>query len=88
MWRKPVLVAAARLSAIRRKTASTAPMMTSIPAKILGIDGLTGSLQPGKRADLVIWSENPFSSFRAKVQKTLIAGKTVWTEGDAKKCYI
>ncbi len=63
-------------------------MMTSVPARILGIDNLTGSLQPGKRADLVIWSENPLTSYRAKVLKTLIAGETVWTEGDAKKCYI
>ena len=63
-------------------------MMTSVPAKILGIDDLTGSLQPGKRADLVIWSENPLTSYRAKVVKTLIAGEIVWTEGDTKKCYI
>ncbi len=37
--------------------------LTLNPAKGLGIDEETGSLEVGKRADLVLWSENPFSSY-------------------------
>lgn len=63
-------------------------MMTSVPAKLLGIDGVTGSLEEGKRADLAVWTDNPITSFRARVKRTLIAGETVYSEGDAKRCYI
>ena len=37
--------------------------LTLNPAKGLGIDDETGSLEVGKRADMVLWSENPFSSY-------------------------
>ena len=63
-------------------------LMTSDAAKVLGVDDVTGSIVPGKRADLVIWSENPLASFQAKVLRTLIAGETVYQEGDEMKCYI
>ncbi len=33
------------------------------PAKVLGIDAQTGSLTPGKMADLVLWSADPFSVY-------------------------
>ena len=33
------------------------------PAKALHIDDKTGSLKPGKMADLVLWNGNPFSSY-------------------------
>jgi imidazolonepropionase-like amidohydrolase len=36
--------------------------VTLTPAEILGIDGDTGSLSVGKRADLVIWSGEPFAA--------------------------
>ena len=37
--------------------------LTMNPAKALGIDDETGSLEAGKRADLILWSENPFSTY-------------------------
>ena len=37
--------------------------MTLNPAKALHIDGATGSLKPGKMADVVLWNGNPFSSY-------------------------
>lgn len=37
--------------------------VTINPAWALGIDGETGSLEVGKRADLVVWSGSPFSVY-------------------------
>jgi imidazolonepropionase-like amidohydrolase len=50
-------------------------MITLNPAKQLGIDKRTGSIEQGKDADLVIWSAHPFSSF-ARVETTMIEGTT------------
>ena len=33
------------------------------PAKSLGIFDQTGSLKPGKMADVVLWNGNPFSAY-------------------------
>ena len=30
---------------------------------------------------------NPLTDFRARIQETMIAGKTVYREGDEMKCY-
>ena len=37
--------------------------LTIHPAKSMGIDDVTGSLTPGKMADVVVWSGNPFSVY-------------------------
>jgi imidazolonepropionase-like amidohydrolase len=47
--------------------------ITANPAWVLGIDHLTGTLEAGKMADVVLWSGDPFSVY-AKVEK-------VWNEG-------
>ncbi|MGI9241323.1 MAG: amidohydrolase family protein, partial [Verrucomicrobiales bacterium] len=47
--------------------------VTLNPAKQLGIDDRVGSLEPGKDADLVIWSQHPMSG-RAIAQQTWIDG--------------
>ncbi|MCD9188881.1 MAG: amidohydrolase family protein [Pyrinomonadaceae bacterium] len=49
-------------------------MITFNPAKQLGIDKRTGSIEVGKDADLVIWSEHPFSPY-ARVETTMIEGE-------------
>lgn len=37
--------------------------ITANPAWALGIDSLTGTLEPGKMADVVLWSGDPFSIY-------------------------
>lgn len=49
-------------------------MITLNPAKQLGIDKRTGSVEVGKDADLVIWSDHPFSPY-ARVETTMIEGE-------------
>ncbi|MRG99397.1 amidohydrolase family protein [Xanthomonas sontii] len=55
--------------------------LTSNPAKALGIDKQTGSLEPGKMADVVLWNGNPFSSY-ALADKVYIDGAQVYDRTD------
>ena len=43
----------------------------------LGIDELTGSLEPGKAGDVVIWSGDPFSVY-SRADQVLIDGAVVY----------
>jgi imidazolonepropionase-like amidohydrolase len=47
--------------------------ITANPAWVLGIEQLTGTLEAGKQADVVLWSGDPFSVY-SKAEK-------VWNEG-------
>ena len=49
-------------------------MVTLNPAKQLGIDKRTGSIDVGKDADLVIWSGHPFSIY-SHAETTMIEGE-------------
>ena len=49
-------------------------MITLNPAKQLGIDKRTGSLEIGKDADIVIWSAHPFSVY-SHPEMTMIEGE-------------
>jgi imidazolonepropionase-like amidohydrolase len=42
--------------------------ITANPAWVLGIDSLVGTLEPGKMADVVVWSGDPFSVYTKAVQ--------------------
>jgi imidazolonepropionase-like amidohydrolase len=50
--------------------------ITANPAKALGILDQTGTLEPGKMADVVIWNRNPFSVY-ALADQVLIDGALV-----------
>ena len=47
--------------------------VTLNPAKLLHIDHKTGSLKPGKDADVVVWSDHPLS-INAKAEQTFVEG--------------
>ena len=49
-------------------------MITLNPAIQLGIDKRVGSIEVGKDADLVLFSDHPLSSY-TKVEKTFIEGQ-------------
>jgi imidazolonepropionase-like amidohydrolase len=51
--------------------------ITHNAAKSLGIDEQTGSLEPGKMADVVIWNQDPFSVY-AKAMKVFVDGALLY----------
>ena len=52
-------------------------MITINPAKQLGIDKRTGSVEVGKDADLVIWTTHPFDVF-SRVESTFVDGEMLF----------
>jgi len=55
--------------------------ITINPAKALGIDRLTGSLEPGKGGDVVIWSGDPFSTY-SRAEQVFIDGALMYDRHD------
>ncbi|PHR61947.1 MAG: amidohydrolase [Robiginitomaculum sp.] len=51
--------------------------ISSNPAKAIGIADQTGSLEIGKRADVVVWNGDPFSSY-TKARKVFIDGALLY----------
>ena len=55
--------------------------LTSNAAKSLGIDAQTGTLAPGRMADVVLWNQDPFSVY-AHAEQVYIDGARVYDRGD------
>jgi len=55
--------------------------MTLNPAKVLGLADRIGSLEPGKDADVVLWSADPFSVY-ARTEKVFLDGAVVYDRAD------
>lgn len=53
-------------------------MVTLMPAKILGLGDELGSITPGKRADLALWSGNPMD-ISSRVTDVWVAGEHAYT---------
>jgi imidazolonepropionase-like amidohydrolase len=54
------------------------------PARALGIDKVTGSLEAGKNADVVIWSGDPFSAY-AHAEQVFLDGALLYDRHDPSK---
>jgi len=51
--------------------------ITANPAWVLGIDSVTGTLEEGKRADVVVWNGTPFSAY-ARADVVIIGGTVAY----------
>jgi imidazolonepropionase-like amidohydrolase len=58
--------------------------LTANPAHALGIDAQTGTLEPGKMADVVVWNGTPFSVY-AHAEKVYIDGALMFDRDDASR---
>jgi imidazolonepropionase-like amidohydrolase len=58
--------------------------LTYNPAKAMGIDGMTGSLKPGKMADVVLWNGNPLSVY-SRPEKVWVDGALLFDSSDPKR---
>ena len=58
--------------------------ITINPAKAIGVDKWTGSLEPGKMADVVLWSGDPFSIY-SKPEKVYVDGALLFDRDDKTK---
>ncbi len=60
--------------------------LTINPARIIGIDDRLGSLEPGKDADIVIWSGDPLDVL-SRVQRAFMDGREIYTATDGEPVY-
>jgi imidazolonepropionase-like amidohydrolase len=58
--------------------------LTANPAWALGIDQWVGTLEPGKNADVVIWSGNPFSVY-TRADRVYIDGALMFDRFDPRR---
>ncbi|MBX7494730.1 amidohydrolase [Qipengyuania sp. 6B39] len=58
--------------------------ITLNPAKAMGIDGMTGSLEPGKMADVVLWNGDPLSVY-SRPEKVWVDGALLFDAMDRKR---
>jgi imidazolonepropionase-like amidohydrolase len=69
-------LAAGRAAGVKVTEDDAIRWLTINPAWMLGIDDQVGSLEPGKRADVVVWTHDPFSVY-ARAEKVFIDGRLV-----------
>jgi imidazolonepropionase-like amidohydrolase len=57
--------------------------ITANPAWVLGIDDVTGTLEAGKRADVVLWSGHPFSVY-TRAELVIAGGEVLYEQSQAR----
>jgi imidazolonepropionase-like amidohydrolase len=67
-------LAAGRAAGVKLEDDDAIKWLTINPAWALGVDGQVGTLEAGKRADVVVWSENPLTTY-AKAEQVYIDGQ-------------
>jgi imidazolonepropionase-like amidohydrolase len=70
-------LAAGRAAGVNLDEDAALRWLTANPAWVLGIDDQVGTLQVGKRADVVVWSEDPLSTY-ARAERVYIDGQLVF----------
>jgi imidazolonepropionase-like amidohydrolase len=70
-------LAAGRAAGIQVEDEDALRWLTIDGAWILGIDDQVGTLEKGKRADVVVWTENPFSTY-ARAERVFVDGTPVF----------
>ena len=75
------VIAHARLAGMDIAPERAIRWLTQNPAKALGILDQTGTLEPGKMADVVVWNGNPFSVY-AHAEQVYIDGARVYDRND------
>jgi imidazolonepropionase-like amidohydrolase len=70
-------LAAARRAGVQIDRNVALSWITSNAAWTLGIDQQTGSLEPGKMADIVVWSGDPFSVY-SRVSQVFVDGRAAY----------
>lgn len=76
-----IALAAGRRLGIAIDEAEAIKWVTANPAKAIGVLDKTGTLEPGKMADLVLWSADPFSVY-ALAEKVYIDGGLAYDRRD------
>lgn len=74
-------MASGRKAGIDISPAVAIQWITLNPAKSMGIDHLTGTIEAGKAADMVLWDGNPFSVY-TKARQVFIDGVKVYDRDD------
>lgn len=75
------VIAHARLAGIDIPPERAIRWITANPARAMGILDQTGTLEPGKMADVVIWNVNPFSSY-ALAEQVYVDGARLYDRHD------
>ena len=75
------VMAHARLAGMEIPPERAIAWVTANPAKSMGILDVTGTLEGGKMADVVLWSGNPFSVY-AKAEQVYVDGARVYDHAD------
>jgi len=70
-------LSAGRRAGVQVDRSAALAWITANAAWTLGIEQQTGTLEPGKMADLVVWSGDPFSVY-SQVNQVFIDGQAVY----------